>query len=424
MMWAIRNSIFVAIGLFLLTGCGGGGSAAPNATGGIDPPPVVIDGPVIIPTGVIELFDGNSLDGLYTWLELTGYDDPTGVFRIENNLLLVTGTEVGEVITSNRYRDYHLILEFKWGNNTFGPRATNARDSGLLIHGNGVDGGAQDGKWMSGLQSQMIEGGMGDLIIIQGVDASGNLLPQSIDVETESVACVLNNWGCWYGPPETYRWQSGGNLLTFSQWDLIHHGNWDPAWQDIKGFRSENTLENPNGSWNQMVVVADGATVEVYFNGTKVNEATNVFPAMGRIQLQIEWAELYVRRWELWPVGQVPAPINPDPATLGSIPGSDPNSINYSSTGMTSVAILTTDTFYALDVDALSVWFGDRGVTESHGRAHVEDVDGDGDMELLLHFNTQDTGIQCGDTVATLSGMTFGGQAFTGSDVIRTMKCR
>jgi len=424
MMRAIRNSISVAIGLFLLTGCGGGGSAVPNAMGGIDPPPVVIDGPVITPTGVIELFDGNSLDGLYTWLELTGYDDPTGVFRIENNLLRITGTEVGEVITSNRYENFHLILEFKWGSNTYGPRVNKTKDSGLLIHGNGVDGGAQDGKWMSSLQSQIREGGMGDLIIIQGVDVNGNLLPQSIDVETESVICVFDNVGCWYGPPETYRWQDGGSLITFTEWDLIHTGNWDPAWQDILGFRGVNSLENPDGNWNQMVVVADGATVEVFFNGTKVNEATNVFPAMGRIQLQSEWAELYVRRWELWPVGQAPAPINPDPATLGSIPGSDPNSINYSSAGITSVAILTTDTFYALDVDALSIKFGDRGVTESHGRAHVEDVDGDGDMDLVLHFNTQDTGIQCGDIVATLSGMTYGGEAFTGSDVVGTLKCR
>ena len=78
-------------------------------------------------------------------------------------MLRITGTEIGEIVTANRYRNFHLILEFKWGDGTYGPRATKARDSGLLIHGNGVDGGAQDGKWMSSLQSQMIEGGMGGL---------------------------------------------------------------------------------------------------------------------------------------------------------------------------------------------------------------------------------------------------------------------
>jgi len=45
-------------------------------------------------------------------------------------------------------------------------------------------------------------------------------------------------------------------------------------------------------------------------------------------------------------------------------------------------------------------------------------------VDLLLHFNTQDTGIQCGDTAATLTGMTFAGEAITGTDAIVTTNCR
>ncbi len=81
------------------------------------------------------------------------------------------------------------------------------------------------------------------------------------------------------------------------------------------------------------------------------------------------------------------------------------------------------EVFYALEADPLSVEFGPNGATESHGMGHVEDVDDDGDMDLLLHFNTQDTGIQCGDTSGTLTGETFGGQAITGTDAIRTVRC-
>lgn len=109
--------------------------------------------------------------------------------------------------------------------------------------------------------------------------------------------------------------------------------------------------------------------------------------------------------------------------TIDIKPGGDPNSINLKSQEKLPVAILYTELFDATQVDWETVLFGPKGATESHGRAHVKDVDGDGDMDMLLHFNNQDTGIQCGDTEATLTGDTFGGEAITGSDSIVTVKC-
>jgi hypothetical protein len=41
----------------------------------------------------------------------------------------------------------------------------------------------------------------------------------------------------------------------------------------------------------------------------------------------------------------------------------------------------------------------------------------------VLHFRTQDSGIQCGDTSATLVGSTLGGDPFSGSDSIVTVGC-
>ncbi len=105
-------------------------------------------------------------------------------------------------------------------------------------------------------------------------------------------------------------------------------------------------------------------------------------------------------------------------------PDSDQNSVNPRSKGVIPVAILTTDDFDATAVDPMSVEFGPDGATEAHGNGHIEDADGDGDLDLVLHFKTQDTGIQCGDTDASLTGETFGGQMFEGTDSINTVGCR
>lgn len=94
------------------------------------------------------------------------------------------------------------------------------------------------------------------------------------------------------------------------------------------------------------------------------------------------------------------------------------------SKGVIPVAILTTDDFDATTVDPLSVEFGPAGAIEAHGTGHIEDADGDGDLDLVLHFKTQEGGIQCGDTEASLTGETFGGQAIEGSDSVKTVGCK
>lgn len=109
--------------------------------------------------------------------------------------------------------------------------------------------------------------------------------------------------------------------------------------------------------------------------------------------------------------------------TIDVKPESYPNTINPKSKGVIPVAILTTATFDATTVDPLSVKFGPSGAVESHHKGHIEDADGDGDMDMVLHFKTQETGIQCGETQASLTGETFGGQAITGTDVIQTVGC-
>ena len=99
------------------------------------------------------------------------------------------------------------------------------------------------------------------------------------------------------------------------------------------------------------------------------------------------------------------------------------NSINPHSKGGISVAILSTGSFDASSVIPSSAAFGPSGAQAVHG-GHIEDVNGDGILDLVLHFKTQETGIACGDISATLTGETFLGEVIEGSDSVVTRGCR
>src|SRR5690606_30447504 len=105
-------------------------------------------------------------------------------------------------------------------------------------------------------------------------------------------------------------WKEGGKRETF---DVARRKrvNWfgrDPDWADEVGFRGPNDVDSPHGEWTRIDVIADGDHVEVFINGVKVNEAFDVHPSAGRLQLQTELAEVFFRRWELWPAGKGPTP--------------------------------------------------------------------------------------------------------------------
>jgi hypothetical protein len=111
------------------------------------------------------------------------------------------------------------------------------------------------------------------------------------------------------------------------------------------------------------------------------------------------------------------------PVVLDIRPGRETNPINPKSTRKLPVAILTTDTLDATSVNAAEVRFGAKGIEAAPVLVGVDDVNHDGRPDLLLHFNTQDTGIRCGDTAAVLTGQTFSEQPIQGSDTIQTLGC-
>jgi len=101
-------------------------------------------------------------------------------------------------------------------------------------------------------------------------------------------------------------------------------------------------------------------------------------------------------------------------------PGSFPNSINPNSKGVIPVAILTTTDFDASLVDPETVALegvGARAKGKSDRYGSMEDVDDDGDLDLVVQIpNTIDWEDA---TEATLAGETFDGVAIQGTDSVR-----
>jgi hypothetical protein len=118
------------------------------------------------------------------------------------------------------------------------------------------------------------------------------------------------------------------------------------------------------------------------------------------------------------------AQVVPIPVTIDIKPGSERNPINPRSNGTITVAILTTETFDATTVDPESVRFGPGEAAERHGKGHIEDVDGDGDEDLVLHFRTREAAIVCGETAAGLTGLTETGETISGFDGLVTVGCK
>lgn len=242
----------------------------------------------IRPTEVIALFNGRDLSGFYTWLNDTKYEDPRKVFTVTDGMLHISGDGFGYICTREAYRDYHLVAEFRWGERTWRQRKDRARDSGILVHCVGPDGNA-GGTWMASIEYQIIEGGVGDFILVGGKYEDGSPVPVSLTCEV-----AKDRDGEWV-------WHPGGQRQTFTRGRINWYGR-DVDWKDVLGFRGRDDVESPLGEWTRCEIVCDGGHIRSYVNGKLVNEGFDAFPSAGKILFQTEGAELFFRKIELHPL--------------------------------------------------------------------------------------------------------------------------
>ena len=237
--------------------------------------------------GSISLFDGKSLANFYTFLKDRGRDiDPKRVFTVADGAIRISGEEWGCITSNDEFENYHLVVEFKWGEKTWANRENAARDSGILLHSIGADG-AYSGIWMHSIECQLIEGGSGDILV---VGDGTNTFSATANVAAEKCE-------------GSYVYQADGKPATI----LGGRINWwgrDPLWKDVKGFRGPKDLEKPIGEWNTIECIADGSTITILLNGVVVNKCFDVQPRKGRLQIQSEGAEIFVRKVEVTPLKQ------------------------------------------------------------------------------------------------------------------------
>ena len=247
------------------------------------------------------LFNGKDLIGWDTYLGpaydtiLNKHDtlavpglnnDPNKVFSvvtIDNTpVIRISGSHNGGISTLQEFENYHLKLEFKWGELKFHPRKDRKRDSGLLYHAVGTHG-ADGGFWMRSQEFQIQEGDCGDY---------WGVASKMINIPTTGNA------------PETYVYDPAAALLNFSS--ASQHG---------RRCLKNPDAEKPTGTWNTVEIYCFGDTAVHMINGVvnmilyrsrQPGDGKEIPLTKGKIQIQSEGAEVFYRNIQLQSIVKIP----------------------------------------------------------------------------------------------------------------------
>jgi hypothetical protein len=254
-------------------------------------------GSAITPTSTIKLFDGTSLANFDTWLVDHHEADPEKVFTIVDQIdgapaIRISGKVWGGLLTKQAYKDYKLIAEFRWGGATWGNRKDRTRDSGVLLHARGRMGNTGkdfNGPWLMSIEFQIIEGGVGDIILVSGFTETGEQVRPGMTVRSRKDRDGENVFDP-KGEPKAY---TSGRI------------NWwgrSEDWADKLGFRGPQDVESPGLEWTRLEAIVRGGHLQYFVNGKLVNEGTDASFTDGKLMFQSEGAEIYFRRIDLEPI--------------------------------------------------------------------------------------------------------------------------
>jgi hypothetical protein len=241
------------------------------------------------PTSVVPGLQRNA-DGSYTEPIGSGRD-PLNVFSVVNNIdgrpaIRISGEVFGELRTRESFENYHLRLQFRWGEKKWPPRDKpgTPRDSGLLYHVHAPPG--QDGRtWARSIELQIQEHDVGDLYAVGSV----------IAVHAKARPGTQ---------PTLYDYDPAGEWTFFSQ-------SQGASGRCIK--QPDN--ERPTGEWNTVELIAFGEDSIHIVNGTvvmrlhgpmRIDSDVPKPVTSGPLILQSEGAEIFYRDIEIRPITAIP----------------------------------------------------------------------------------------------------------------------
>ncbi len=225
-------------------------------------------------TGVVpENPDANTIPE-FTRGTPVGLGDPYNLFSYGESedgapFLYVSGQYYGALSSLETYTDYHLTMEFLWGETKHAPRLDRLRDSGILYHCYGEHGDFWQ-VWKRCAEMQVQETDMGDLFLLAGPRA----------------------------------------MVRFNEekfWDAAQ----EPALATTRIRRSVDK-ESPRGHWTRLDLYVLGDQAIHVVNGEVVlaiddaSEADGKPLVRGHIQLQSEGAEAYYRDVRIRPINALP----------------------------------------------------------------------------------------------------------------------
>ncbi|MCA9268522.1 MAG: DUF1080 domain-containing protein, partial [Planctomycetales bacterium] len=234
------------------------------------------------------LFTNAKLDDGYVWLERTGRDATERVVSVNDGLVRMGPEDNGYLATREEYRDFHLSLEFRWGE--LKTPSKYVRNSGLLLHGHGPDGAA-GGRWISSIECQLAQGCEGDFILIRGRDDQGKAIDGAFAAYVE------------VGSDKRPRWNPDAGKLTQYSGRQFWWNKHEVGFEELIDTRGKDDVASPLGEWTRVEAICAADRVTIKINGTTVNECVAASPAAGKIALQGEGYEVFFRNVEIRPLG-------------------------------------------------------------------------------------------------------------------------